>query len=551
MKRILSLLLSASAFIFFSCSKEVPVTPEEVVPQGPNVITRNGSVDGVAYSLSGLALNPGVVVLNADNSELLSSASELSEGVVKVRTGLTFAEADVLYIRSGNYTGLRKVSAIARQADGSYVLQTEPAQLGELFEGGAIDLSLDLYEMTRATYGFDRSFEILNVTGQYDRDGLVYNPATNVRLAVNMQMEFKKSQLLPSRFATSFEILPTMNPSLTFAGSVNRTYSTDMVQYIPVELIEFLKKQEFNFDIPINALGIESLPAKLRIEDIKMPTRIEANLSDATHLAFGVNGSLKAGYEIAFNGLRASTKPIYESTITTIAPDATLDVPGELLTNAEIVITPAISVLDDLYKVSGDIVFGLKTETAGGMSLPGSAPTFASKGLFTSRMTVLVDLILTQVPIDIINTEKELWSTGALDKTVVYSDLSWKVSKNYSTDLLLTSRKYETDFTLNYKYPILGKRLPEELLISYEVYQDNGKTRIVSVTDQVIVPTNVTADSFKFKLDIPYKTKLLMITFQTTSYLKNIVIRDRNGYVYEGIYNTAKGVNENSFTIKQ
>jgi hypothetical protein len=199
--------------------------------------------------------------------------------------------------------------------------------------------------------------------------------------------------------------------------------------------------------------------------------------------------------------------------------------------------------------MSGEIVFGFKTESAGNASLRSGESGLASKGVFTSRMTVLVDLILAQVPVDIFNEETELWNVGSLEKKVAYSDLSWKVTSKYWTDLLLLSRMYQTDFTLNYAYPIQGKKIPDELLISYEVYQDNGTTRIMSVKDQVTTPTDVTNGSFKFSLGIPYKSKLL--SFQTTSYLKNIVIRDRNGYVYEGVYNSAKGVNENSFAIKR
>jgi hypothetical protein len=41
-----------------------------------------------------------------------------------------------------------------------------------------------------------------------------------------------------------------------------------------------------------------------------------------------------------------------------------------------------------------------------------------------------------------------------------------------------------------------------------------------------------------------------MLSFQTTSYLKNIVIRDRNGYEFSGILNSKSEI-ENSFTIKR
>jgi hypothetical protein len=544
-------MLSAVALAFSSCSKEEPLRPDAPIATQPsNVVSDSGKTDGVAYSLNNLVLNPEVIVLNSDNSTLQSSADELARGVIRVSTDLPVHEESVLYIRSGEYTGLRKVSSISRSTSGEYLLETTPAQLGELFEGGELELSLDLQDVTRAVYGFDRNCEIIDIQDEYRWDDLTYNPATNVKLALNMQMEFKKLQLLPCRFSTWFEITPTLSPYLSTTGALNQAYGKDVSELLPVELVEFLENQEFDFDIPIGVLGIESIPAKLRIDDIKIPTHIETNLSTKTNFAFNVSGSYKVGYEINISGLKATTKPIYENNITAEVPDMAANMPGELLTNAEVVITPNISVLDDLYSVSGDIVFGFRTETAGNASLQREATNFASKGVFTSRMNLLVDLILEKVPVNIFSDEKELWNTGSFDKTVEYSNLSWKVSSKSSSNLLLLSKMYETDFTLNYSYHIQGKKIPDELLISYEVYQDNNKTRIQSVTDLVIVPTNVTEDSFKFKLDIPYKDKLLMLSFQTTSYLKNIVIRDRNGYEFSGILNS-KGEIENSFTIKR
>jgi hypothetical protein len=548
------LLLSSLALTFFSCSKEIPVDgttePEVIETQPSNIVNASGQTAGVTYSLNDLVLNPEVIVLNDANSRLRSSAEELAAGIVRIDTILDLFEGNVLYIRSGDYTGLRKITAVVQDLSGEYLLETSPAHLGELFEGGEINLSLDLLEWTRAAYGIDKSYEIIDVQQEYQLGGLTYNPSTNVRLALDMQMEFKKWQLLPARLSTVFEITPTLNPYILSTGAINQKLNPDIAELLPPELIEFLERQSFEIDIPINALGIESLPATVRIDDIKMPTSIEANLSGKTDFSFGVGGSWKAGYTIDIAGLKATVKPIYENSIVTVAPDPTGELPGELMTNREIIITPSISVLGDLYKMSGDIVFGFKTESAGSASLRSGESGFASKGVFTSRMTVLVDLILTKLPVDIFNKDTELWNVGSLEKKVVYSDLSWKVTSKYSTNLLLLlSRVYQTDFTLNYAYPIQGKKIPDELLISYEVYQDNGTTRIQSVKDQVVVPTGVTNDSFGFSLGIPYKSKLF--SYQTTSYLKNIVIRDRNGYVYEGVYNSAKGDNENSFAIQR
>jgi|GEM_PF-1807269 len=562
MKRVSLLLMLACALSFYSCSSDdifddnVPAVPEQ-----PNVINRDGKTDGIGYSLKNVTLNPDVVVLNSGNSELLSSEQELSQGIIKVNSNQLINEGAVLYIQSGDYTGLKKAVTVRKTGAQSYELQTEQAQLGELFESGDINLSLDMYEASKAkdekngelragVYEIDRTYEIINLMEEYQwGDVLKFNPSTKVKANLYMNMSFGKSQLLPSKFTTYFEIVPAMNPLLAFSGSVNQTYEDDIVRFIPGQMIEFIKEQEFDIDIPLNVLGIESIPAKVKIQDINIPTTIEANLANQTDFTFHVNGSFKVGYEMDIDGLNAKVTPIYENNIIAEAPGVS-DMQGELLTNTQVVIVPTIYMLDGLYKISGDISFGFKSETyGGGADLPENPGNFASKGVFTSNMTVLVDLLVMKVPVEIFNQDKEIWNMGSFDKKVIYSDLSWKVSSKYSNSILLLSRLYETDFTVKYKYPILGKKVPAELLVSYEVYQDNNKTKIQTVTNEVIVPADVTADSFTFKLNIPFKSKLF--SYQTKSYLKNIVIKDRNGYVYEGIYNTAKGINENSFEIKR
>jgi len=117
---------------------------------------------------------------------------------------------------------------------------------------------------------------------------------------------------------------------------------------------------------------------------------------------------------------------------------------------------------------------------------------------------------------------------------------------------LITSRVYSTDFTLKYKYPIPAKKIPNKLYISYDVYTDNGTTKITSVTDYEITPSEVTADSFKFKLGIPFRLGgILLLTPQSKSYMKNIVIKDNNGFVYEGIFNSSTNQVENTIEIKR
>jgi hypothetical protein len=89
-------------------------------------------------------------------------------------------------------------------------------------------------------------------------------------------------------------------------------------------------------------------------------------------------------------------------------------------------------------------------------------------------------------------------------------------------------------------------------LISYDVFQDNGTTKITTVTDHEISLTGITADSFKFQLGVPFKLGgLLLTTPQSKSFIKNIVIKDHKGYVYNGIFNSSKNIVENEFEIKR
>lgn len=559
MKKILFLSMAASLLLFFSCSSEQYTGDEPETPQSPNAVNGNGNADGVAYSLRNLTLNPDVVVLNSNNATLVSSEQELADGIVKVNSAASINAGDVLYIRTGEYTSLKKVSSIKKNGSQTYELQTVQAHLGELFQGGEITLSVDMYEAAKAfdaknpglrstAPAIDKMYDF-NLMEEYQwGEAFKFNPSTNLKVGLYMSMSFGKSQILPSQMTTYFEIRPTMNPLFSFAGSVNETYSDDIVRFIPEQLIDFLKQQEFDIDIPINVLGIESIPAKVKIKDINIPTTIEANLAKATDLTFGVNGSYKMGYTLDINGLNAKFTPIYENSIGTKAPSAS-QLQGELLTNTEVIIVPDISMLDGLYKITGDIVFGFKSETNSNVNTAQATSNFGSKGVFSSRMTVLVDLLIMKLPVEIFNSDEELWNIGTFNKQLTFSDLSWKVSSKYTSNILLVSRMYETDFSVSYKYSIPGKKIPGELFISYDVYQDNNSTKIQTVTDQSITPENVTSDSFTFKLNIPYKNKI--ISYQTKSYLKNIVIRDHNGYVYEGIYNTSKGINENSFAIQR
>jgi hypothetical protein len=300
----------------------------------------------------------------------------------------------------------------------------------------------------------------------------------------------------------------------------------------------------------------------LKVKDIKIPIKIEANISNESTFAYSLNGSYKIGYKIDITGLKSKVTPIYENNVVAANP-STSETYGELLTDSKIIITPDISILDGAYTVDGDLTLGNKTTTYGHVAFPGQTPVFGSKGLNTTNLTAYVDLILLKVPVEVINTETVVWNVGTIVKSVVYSDLKYTLgSYKDNTNILswgIINRAYNTEFALNYKYPVIGKKIPSELIISYDVYEDNGSTKIVSVKDQVIYPSDITANSFKFRQDIPFRGKTtikiippsITTTYQTKVYIKNIVIKDRNDYVYEGIYNSTKSLVENNWEIKK
>ncbi|MDR1623812.1 MAG: hypothetical protein LBS04_02425 [Tannerellaceae bacterium] len=591
-----------TAILSFSACEQEFIEPEGGVRSNNqdyrsvvSVENKNGKSDGVDYAVHGVSMVSDVISLTEKDVTFNSTAEEISAGLlnlseVSAELAVSLKKDNILYIRLGEYTGLKKITGVETAGEGVYHLETARAQLGEVFRSGTIDVSVDLFkasiarEESRLRSGKAYSCEILNLQDEYDLgNGFKYNPATNINMTYTFRMAFSGTQILPAEITNAFEVQLTVNPALSFAGSFNRIDRYELSEYMPQVLLDYLKSQSFDFKIPINTLGIDSLAATLKIKDIKMPLNIEANLSNQSLLSYGLNGSYKIGYTVAINGLKPTVTPIYENNLVATNPSLS-DTYGELLTSAKIDITPDISVLDGAYSVDGTLSFENKSSTYGNISLPGKAPAFGSKSVNLTKLIANIDLILLKIPVTVINTEEELWNIGTIVKSVVYSDLEYILPSSYTDDYgILGSiiqagsfkRIYkDTEFKLNYKYPILGKKIPDELIISYDIYAANGTTQLTSVKDAVIRPSDITAGSFKFKQDVLFsgettyekigeeKKKIGFITItvpvygyvtrcESKSYLKNIVIKDNNGYVYEGIFNTAKGVVENSIEINR
>ena len=556
--------LFVTAFLMMTaCNKEQFFDDDfsvESTPSTPSTCAVNttGETNGISYSLKGLTVNPDVVAINEENAKIESDLQEINNGTLKLSVfsdeiAASLNTGAILYVKTTDFTVLKKITGAEKSGNDYYLLSIEQAQLGEVFEEGRIDVSVDLNKVAfrkASDLNLNNSHEI-NFHDEYDLgNGLKFNPATDIKLTYNFSLSFVKNQILPSEFSNIFEFQLNINPAFNFEGSINKISNYELTQYIPTVILDYIKSLEINYDIPINILGIESLPSKIKIKDIHMPLAIEANLSKQSRFGYGLNGAFKLGYKINVNGLKAQSTPIFENTFAVNNPSAS-DIYGELFTNSKIIIEPAITILDGAYTAGGDITMETSTTTYGNVSIPNQQPTvFGSEGIRKISANVLVDLLLIKVPVNIFSQETVLWNIGNIVKSVTYSDMAYKVSSSYSTNLLIASRVYTTDFTLKYKYPILGKRVPDKLLISYDVFQDNGTSKIISVTDQEITLSGITADSFKFQLGIPFRLNILLIP-QSKSYIKNIIIKDHNGYVYKGIYNSSKKIVENSFEIKR
>lgn len=557
-------LFVSALLLVTACSKEQfddlsgkPTSNE----QNANAINTTGETGAISYSLSGVTINPDVVAINEGNALVTSDLTEITGGILKLSAlseeiTASLNPGAILYVQAKNFTALQKITEVKKSGN-IYLLSVEQAQLGEVIQEGTINMSVDLNKASnffRQASDVEQSYyHEINLHDEYDLgDGVKFNPATDLKLAYSFKLTFIKDQVLPSEFTNTFELQVDLNPILSLTGSLNKIGSYELTKYIPASVLDYIKSIEIDYNIPINTLGIESLPAKIRIKDIYIPLELEANLSNQSILTYGLTGSFKLGYTVKMNGPQAQSTGHFESTFTTSRYPSISDVYGELLTNSKIIIEPTVTILNGAYTAGGNVTAETITETYGNIVVANQPPVSGSKAVTKITGNILVNLLVVKFPVTIINQEIEHWNIGKIVKSVIYSDLAYKVSSSYSTNVLTTSRVYTTDFTLKYKYPIIGKRVPSKLFISYDVYTDNGTSKITSVTDHEITPADVTADSFKFQLGIPFRLGgLLLLTPQSKSYLKNIVIRDNKGYVYNGIFNSSTNKVEDTIEIKR
>lgn len=540
MKKCYALLSILLALFLFSCSNENH--DEIVLDDTPDsgLLNHQSQVDGVTYTLKDVAVNPDVVSLNATNSKLISVTGdvyklEIAEGAANLLPGT------VLYLQTSEATHLRIVENITVE-NNVFVVETSEAGLGDLFQGGSLELSVDLqkaeskaFQLKSLSYDNGLTFDIFNAVGEYQNGAFTASPNASVKAFFNVKVGFAGKLLkTPNEVVVTYELQTAFNPYLTFSKAVNAGYETDFMSLVPQNLTDLLKTIEIEVNIPLGDLG--TLPAKVSIADIKFPMEVSANLSKEADLRFNANGTFKVGYAYYKNVAGKTSHQIYENTmITSSYPDLRLN--GEVLSDAKIIITPNILLIDaSLLKVSGDIIFGMKTETSGGIETLTQNYIGGSKGEFYSQGTLSVSSLgIRLFTTDLFKETKELWNVGAFDKTFKLSNL--KIAKPSKSICAL--RSYNFEMTVDYRYPVMGKTVSNELVVTYDVYDDSKK--LLSGGQKVTVnPYDVTANSFTFDLCVPFKIDALALTAgftKKTGYIRNIKITDAFENEASGIYN--------------
>ncbi len=551
MKNFYLFLSLAFALLITSCNDDSHGDLSSAVTPSSRVINKSGSADGVDYTLKNLAINPNLVKISSKNAIITSSKSEMQNGrfsfqVLSDEIGEKLVPGNILYLVSENdIVYFRKINQVSPSGN-SYTVETTEAYIGDLFNGGSIELSVNTQEAEKALksrntsliaaregYNNSFTFDIFNHIGEYKSGGYTLNPNTSISSTLSMKIGFGKSLILPNEIEVYYQINQAINPYFSFDGATNKKYSYDLAQNIPANLLDLLKKIEIDIDIPTGDF-LGDIPATISIDEINIPMEVEANVSKSSHFAINSNGTLKIGFAY-YNGVPGKTSHfIYENSITR-AKVAEADLAGEVISDMKISIKPKIKLFDtNLLDVKGNITFGLNTFSIGNGSLT-QPNAFASVGNFYSSGTFSFGALgLTLYTTDIFKENKELWNIGSFTKTMTFSNF-----RNGKASILpcsgLTSYSYEV--TLDYKYPITGKMLSGDLVMTYDVYADNG-TVLETGKTITISPRNITANSFNFSLCVPFR-RINILSIAKTSYIRNITIKDANDYTATGIINPA------------
>lgn len=541
--RFLSFILLSVLLV--SCQQEETTLSSAVDDQTKVVessINQSEEVDGVRYTFKNVSLNPDLIVLNEGNSHLKSIKGDTYQLDVK-ESSVDLSVGNIIYLQADGKSYLLKINSLEVVDNNLYTFQAEAAGLGYLFQSGSLELSVDvdkaqnLVAEKRASTGSTAvlqsgvSFDILDYIKPFESKNFTANLNSSLKAYFNIKMSFGSSHIMPNMLEVSYELHPSINPYFTSAKGANGNYRIDYADYVSSNISEAVKSIDLSVDIPLGDLG--TLPAKIGIEKISIPSEFTANVSEEMNLHFNTSGFFKIGY-VHYNDVPGKiSHMIYEnSMIASNVDDIKLN--GELSSQTQIIIKPRISLVDNnLIQVGGELSFGLTTLTAGGISTTTNEFVGGSVGKFESKGGIKAgSLGLNVFNVDLVNQTKELWNIGSFNKEFIVSD--FRVAKPSKTQCSL--RSYSFDITAEYKYPVYGKRMTQNIEVTYDVYDDR-KSLLSSGQKASVEASSVTDKNFTFSLCVPFRVNALGFTTgltRNTAYLRNIKITDALGNVAQG-----------------
>lgn len=506
-----------------------------------NIINKSGKIDGVDYTFDNVEVNPNLVILNSKNSKILSSQDEMSKGIFRLEVlseDLTkeLISGNTIYLITDENTYIKNITSVY-QSNSIYDLQTTDASIGDIFKNGSLKISLSSTEPTvnnnslkAVTNSFDRDyiFKPIIFDKEFKFDGISFNPNTLYTSALSIKLGFTNTQKFPNKVEMIYQTNLSINPHIKFEKAINKKLKHDFVEQMPNVILDQIKKIEVGINIPTGSF-LGDIPVRISINQINFPTELEANIQNKSYLSYNFNRSLKIGFKYCSDPNEKNTF-IYDNSVNHVN-EIDSDLTGEATTNMEISIIPNIKVFDsNLIDINGKIILGVNTYNIGNVNISQSPKSYSKGHFHSSALFSFGSLGIPVYSTDIFKKSIDLWEIGEFERTMNFSNF---IPGNASILPCNGLTSYGYDVFLNYKYPISGKLISENLEMTYDVYADNGA--ILELNKKIkIYPKDITANSFKFPMCIPFR-KIGLFNTAKTSYLKNITIKDANGYVANGI----------------
>ena len=531
MKKVHFISLIVCVMVFASCKKDIEETKVNPDAQSGKVTS-----EGYSYSYKNVVINPDLVTLDGTNAQLLSSPKELQDGIIKIANISPEVKAqliagNVLNLKFGDYKGLRKIETVNFSGN-DYSLKTAQAQLGEVIKEGKIDFTIDLYEAKDIAYNkvtnqkANIPVQLIYLMNEYDLGkGFKFNPSTDIKLLLHFSIDIQQTTTIICKF----ELQSNINPSLAFEGSLSGEWETDMVQFVPQQLLDYIAT--LKYEIPVEIIGVD-LGSSFSVGELHIPTKLEAKFSKKSVLSYGLNGSIILGYQLDINGLNIQKTPIFSNTLK-LTNQSSAALYGEIIASTDFVITPQLVVVGGLFQSAGEIVVGLRTVNTGSINLPNAQFNYGSRGYITTKINIEAAFLGIQwLSTDIsYKNEQEIWNIGSFNNVVAFNYMSHEDDRD-GWDALRFNRDFI--FTIGYQYALIGKQLPStDITISYKILNDQGAT-LKTVTNEKVAIKNITSNSFKFGVkDVPFRDywEHVIAHKYADSYITDIVITDGDGYV--------------------